>query len=618
MVPFERIGRVIKRSDLLRAVRRLRTRYRWPALGLLVLVFFALALWGYKQKYGNQVSWPDLVWAALAVFGDTTTIYPAHGVLLPPYPAALQVARFGAPLTLILGGLSAVVTAFSEPFTLLQIRLFRRRHLIVCGLGQFGQRLVEAFDDRGQRVVVVDAEPNRTALASCRERSIPVVAGDATSEEVLRGAGIGRAATLVAVCGNDNLNAEIGMMAHRLIEHGDAIPRGFRRRTRRLQGFIQVGNDGLCQVLESATVSAFSAGPGLPAVEIHYVNVFHSGPHILLRKYRECFAEQDGRSPHTVIVGTDPIGMRLVVGAARLWYFDHPRHDSRLQVTLLLPPDSGVKAEDLSRRYPHLQEACDLRIEAVDITDLHSPLPSLERKGSGKTTVFVCFPDEATSLEAALRMSKEFPGVQIVTINTERSARFTLLDMVAKDQSLTAITTFPLLDNVCRPENFVDTLHEQIAKALHEIFLNNRRADGTYDPQKRPTHRVWEELPEEGRESNRASARGYRGHLAQFGYKVVTTDDWDIPMPPFSADEVDRMAVMEHERWCRWMRSTRRKSPSLVPWERLPDSEKAKNYQIIRELPKELARLGLTVVKEVTETGRRIEAAAVAPSGDRP
>ena len=104
---------------------------------------------------------------------------------------------FLAPLLLIFAGLSALVALFSPQFNRLRIRLLYRRHLVVCGLGQFGLRLASAYDDMHRRVVVVDANPDSLALSRCRERFIPVLIGDATDPEVLRGAGLTKARHLV-------------------------------------------------------------------------------------------------------------------------------------------------------------------------------------------------------------------------------------------------------------------------------------------------------------------------------------------------------------------------------------------------------------------------------------
>ncbi len=80
-----------------------------------------------------------------------------------------------------------------------------RRHVIVCGLGRVGYRVVLRLAAFGQPVVGIE----RTAsplTASLIEAGVPVLLGDVRSEEVLETAGLSRAATLVACTDDDMTN----------------------------------------------------------------------------------------------------------------------------------------------------------------------------------------------------------------------------------------------------------------------------------------------------------------------------------------------------------------------------------------------------------------------------
>jgi len=75
-------------------------------------------------------------------------------------------------------------------------------HLIVCGMGRVGQSITEFVRSIGQEVVAVDIDPARFD-----ESDHFHVLGDSRHEDVLRRAGIERAATLVTALGTsvDNL-----------------------------------------------------------------------------------------------------------------------------------------------------------------------------------------------------------------------------------------------------------------------------------------------------------------------------------------------------------------------------------------------------------------------------
>lgn len=91
-----------------------------------------------------------------------------------------------------------------------------RDHVIVCGLGRMGRLVCTEFSALGQPFVVIDrsAEVLETFTFP---NAIPV-AGDATSDEVLRRAGVDRARVLVTLAASDADNLYITMSARLLNE----------------------------------------------------------------------------------------------------------------------------------------------------------------------------------------------------------------------------------------------------------------------------------------------------------------------------------------------------------------------------------------------------------------
>ena len=75
------------------------------------------------------------------------------------------------------------------------------QHTIVCGAGQTGASVIEQFRMAGSPFVVIEQDAVRAAELA--EDGIPVVSGDATSEEMLEEAGILRARGLITCLEND-------------------------------------------------------------------------------------------------------------------------------------------------------------------------------------------------------------------------------------------------------------------------------------------------------------------------------------------------------------------------------------------------------------------------------
>src|SRR5437762_3026669 len=83
-------------------------------------------------------------------------------------------------------------------------------HVIVCGFGRVGRNLAHYLAGTDQEVVVIENDPARAAAA---RESTPVVQGDATSDEVLREAGIDRARVLVTALNTDADNLFVTLTA---------------------------------------------------------------------------------------------------------------------------------------------------------------------------------------------------------------------------------------------------------------------------------------------------------------------------------------------------------------------------------------------------------------------
>ncbi|MGE3803211.1 MAG: TrkA family potassium uptake protein [Gemmataceae bacterium] len=91
-----------------------------------------------------------------------------------------------------------------------------KNHLVICGYGRMGMLVAREFSAQHLNFVVVD---NRAeALENFRLPHGISLVGDATSDEVLRHAGVDRARALVTVAGSDADNLYITMSARLLNE----------------------------------------------------------------------------------------------------------------------------------------------------------------------------------------------------------------------------------------------------------------------------------------------------------------------------------------------------------------------------------------------------------------
>ena len=141
-----------------------------------------------------------------------------------------------------------------------------------------------------------------------------------------------------------------------------------------------------------------------------------------------------------------------------------------------------------------------------------------------------------------------------------------------------------------------ETMIERLAQRIHQNYL------ATFAPHGRP----WRDLSEDVREANRAQARDIDAKLASVGARM----DVVASATPFvfTDVEVDRLAKEEHQRWAQqrmragWTYNAvrddaRKQHPMLVSWDELPELERAKDRDAVRNIPVVLAHVGLHVVR---------------------
>ena len=87
-------------------------------------------------------------------------------------------------------------------------------HYIVCGFGRVGEEIARELHRHGALLVIVDALPQRQALAT--ERGYVAIGGDATEDATLLEAGVERAKVLIAASDSDVGNVFVTITARSL------------------------------------------------------------------------------------------------------------------------------------------------------------------------------------------------------------------------------------------------------------------------------------------------------------------------------------------------------------------------------------------------------------------
>ncbi|MGH3831163.1 MAG: NAD-binding protein [Pseudonocardiaceae bacterium] len=576
------MGRPVPRrraTVITRWPRQVWRRYRGQIAGAAVLTALILGVIGYGAQ-NPQLSVADRFYVAIQLFsmgGDANK---------PPIPLPLQIARWLAPLTVAYAAFRTLSTIFLHQWTQTRIRVFFHRHVIICGLGAAGLRFATGFHNRGERVVVIDRAPPPAATEKCRDLGIPVLTGDATKQIALALAGVHRARYLVAVCGQDTVNAEVAL----------AITAAAARKRSPIDCLIQLADERLCELV--AQQSLIATGP----VACQFFNVYHAGPAALFDTHVELLIPQDGDPPHLMILGAGPFAAALVLEAARRWRLDRTHPAQRIRITLLAP-DAAAQAASLAARHPVLATTCELTARSSDPADPDGPPPP---EGSQPSAAVVCPSDDGASLRATLLFRRVLPEKCPVIVCTTSWSSLADLLKAPNLGTLVNVEEFNLLDRVCRPELLLEGPRETLAQAIHADYASRRREQGASPDD--PALAVWEDLPETLRASNRAQAADLGNKLREIGCELVPTTDWDAPPVPFTEAEVEHLAELEHQRWeverrqAGWRLGPerdpdRKLTPYLVPWENLAEEVKDNDRNAMRALPTFLARAGFAIIR---------------------
>ena len=157
-------------------------------------------------------------------------------------------------------------------------------------------------------------------------------------------------------------------------------------------------------------------------------------------------------------------------------------------------------------------------------------------------------------------------------------------------------------------------LLEKLAEAAHEVFCEGLRdlgyQLGPRTNSELKTHdslKPYQDLREDEKEANRDNVRDIANKLAAVGYVMMPARSNEPPFE-FPGDDLDCLAEMEHERWMRdkekhgwkWGEKTdkdKKIHESLEPWEDLSEGERDKDREMIRGIPKILAKAGYAIIK---------------------
>lgn len=153
----------------------------------------------------------------------------------------------------------------------------------------------------------------------------------------------------------------------------------------------------------------------------------------------------------------------------------------------------------------------------------------------------------------------------------------------------------------------------RLAAAAHDVYCASKRRDGwDYGPERsdaKKTHPLlvsYADLPEPYKEANRVTVRTIPTKLAA-GYVMIPARGATPPLT-FPDNDLEALARLEHELWMEakladgWTlgkptAEDPKRNEYLVDWTEVPEAIKETDRDLIRGIPKILAKAGYTIAK---------------------
>ena len=130
-------------------------------------------------------------------------------------------------------------------------------HVVIAGGGHMAIGVADLLSAAGRRIVVIEREEDRPHIAMLRAARHRVIIADATKEDVLDLAGVGRAAGVVALTDADQTNLHIALLARaRARAQGLAVV--MRAESAELSAYVNEQKDAVAVSSIGVTADAFA------------------------------------------------------------------------------------------------------------------------------------------------------------------------------------------------------------------------------------------------------------------------------------------------------------------------------------------------------------------------
>lgn len=560
-----------------------------------VVAALGLGLWGWTRHnppHGDPGKWlENIIHTAQLITFQFPSAFDRN------VPLPLQFARLLVPAAAALATFNVLVSAVTRPFRLAMMPRVSN-HAIVIGDGKFDEGAMRKLAERGSQVFIVGKSIGMRRREAFEGMGHTVIDADPALPLTYQAINVVAARTLL-ICADTDADTlsfttqAIGAAAKRLATQPPLLLAALFERED-LGAELGLALDSLARAQN---------------VRFHRLCPERDSLRRALATRAPVFAKPSPQKrSHVLVVGLAG-GWTQALSELIATVQDHPDLSARL--TFALDDGEAEKLADWRRRRPELESLVEFRRIAATV-DATAPAEWLHEDLIPQLVVIMR--EDADGLSTALELSRPGggSGLDRAGFLVRRAANDRVVEMLSRttlrERDLSNIVAFgPHVDEQ-EIGRLIDREGDDIAIAVHARYLDRgEQARGAAAALK-----AWDDLTEGLRDANRASAAHAPILFASAGYRLTKADAASkaglTPAPAFDALTLERLARVEHRRWCAdridkgWRhgaerRDPRRMHPSLVPYDQLHDAEREKDRAAVRGLREVFEKEGYALVR---------------------
>ncbi|MBD3289464.1 hypothetical protein GF337_11730, partial [candidate division KSB1 bacterium] len=303
-----------------------------------------------------------------------------------------------------------------------------------------------------------------------------------------------------------------------------------------------------------------------------------------------------------ILIGFGDIGKRVILHAAQTCHFANQKKPA------IIVYDTNIALEQnrFLTNNPAIKDICDIQWKPFDFDNikLEKEISTYLQIESAITTILFVFDDPVKNILKASEICQVVgEDTQVLVRMHDESRMAEALESRKGDFFANQIKVFGLPKQTSSFELIIEEELDKMARAIHEYYLDKFPPQGA----PRPSQLPWNQLSQEYKDANRQAANHIPVKLRAVNCEFVSEKD-KRPQAEFPSDEIEMMAIMEHNRWCAERRlkgwtyapvrdDLKKQNDCLIPWEKLPDKEKKKDREQVRNLHDILSRIGLKIIR---------------------